>query len=413
MKTINTVNKVLPILVLGDTGKSGRRIASRILDKNLPLRRGSRSSTPAFHWEHPEEWSRLLSGVGSIYVTYPQDLPIEHATRDIAELIKCCKDHGVSKFVLLTGRGEGEADKQIHMLKESGLEWTVIRSAWFSQNFTEGAFAEMTEEGVLVLPENRAPEPFVDLDDVADVVVAALTLPGHSGKVYDVTGPELLTFEQVAEGLSKALRKPIRCESIPYKAFIQDFIDVGLSRQDIELLSFLFSELLDGRNAKLGDGIQQALGRMPRKLETMSVSDDASVSPHHNRDILHRFVGEFINGGNEDILHELLHDDYVYQSPEETLQGRESIAAMFRGLRGAFPDMSLTVHDIRAEHDRTAMDFTLTGTHHGDFMGLHATGNSLGVRGVIFTRFRDGKIVQEWELLDIPGLMQQLEVSEN
>ena len=252
-----------PILVVGDTGKTGRRVAARLEQQAVPFRRASRSSSPPFNWTRAETWRPALEGAGAVYLSYPQDLPIEGATEQIARFVEEAKRSGVQRLVLLTGRGESEGLRQEELVKESGLEWTVIRSAWFDQNFTEGGFAEMLQSGELVLPEGRAPEPFVDLEDLADVAVAALTHSGHAGQIYDVTGPHLLTFEAVASGLSQALGRPVSFVPVSLAAFLTGLAEAGVPADAVVLMEFLFGDLLDGRNAHLGDGVQRALGREP------------------------------------------------------------------------------------------------------------------------------------------------------
>ena len=128
-------------------------------------------------------------------------------------------------------------------------------------------------------------------------------------------------------------------------------------------------------------------------------------------EVLNRFVAEFINEGDESVLEELVHDDYIYRSPDEEVYGREGLAAMFRGFRAAFPDMQLTVHEVISTDDSTVLDFTLSGTHQGEFMGIPATERPFGIRGVVITRYRDGRIAQEWEILDNMTLLRQLGVA--
>ncbi|MDJ0521164.1 MAG: ester cyclase [Planctomycetota bacterium] len=127
--------------------------------------------------------------------------------------------------------------------------------------------------------------------------------------------------------------------------------------------------------------------------------------------MLRRFVTEFINGGDESVLPDLIHEDYLYRSPGEEVSGREELTAMFRGLRSAFPDMVLTSHRIIANDDTTVLDFTLKGTQRGEFMGIPATNRAIDIRGVVISRYRDGKIVHDWEILDSLTMLQQLEVA--
>jgi steroid delta-isomerase-like uncharacterized protein len=129
-----------------------------------------------------------------------------------------------------------------------------------------------------------------------------------------------------------------------------------------------------------------------------------------NESIVRRFVDRFINGGDESVLSEIVHPDYIYRSPGEELRGREGLAALFRGYRGAFPDLKLVIDDLLATDEATVLSFTLTGTHRGELLGIPATGEPVKVHGMVRSRFREGMIAEEWEILDQLTLFEQLGV---
>jgi len=251
-------------LVLGGTGKTGRRIAEQLTAKGLPVRIGSRSSDIPFDWNDPAGWPRLLDGVTSVYVNYAPDLALPGARESIERLVGVAREAGVKRLVLLSGRGEAEAQASERIVQGSGLEWTIVRASWFNQNFTEGAFTEMVQAGAITLPVAQVAEPFIDVRDIADVVVAALTEDGHVGEVYEVTGSRLLTFDDVAAELSIAAGRPIELISIPHDAFIEGLKQAGTPEDVAWLLDYLFTEVLDGRNASICNGVERALGRNPR-----------------------------------------------------------------------------------------------------------------------------------------------------
>ena len=251
-------------LVLGGTGKTGRRVAERLHARGLDVRIGSRSTEPPFDWEDRDTWAPALQGASAAYVSYYPDLAIPGAARTIGALAEQAVAAGVRRLVLLTGRGEEEAQRSEQALQESGAQWTVVRCSWFSQNFNESYFLEPLLAGELALPADAVPEPFVDADDIADVAVAALTDDGHAGRVYELTGPRLLTFAEAVEEISRAAGRDIRYVPIPMDAFVSALAEQEVPPDVVALLRFLFTEVLDGRNAKLADGVQQALGREPR-----------------------------------------------------------------------------------------------------------------------------------------------------
>jgi uncharacterized protein YbjT (DUF2867 family) len=171
---------------------------------------------------------------------------------------------GVRRVVLLSGRGEAEAQRAEGAVAESGLEWTVVRCSWFAQNFSEGFFTDSVMSGEVVLPVGNVREPFVDVEDIADVAVAALTEDGHQGQVYDVTGPGLLTFAEAVNAIAEASGREVTFTSVPLDAFTAFLADAGEPPEVIEIFAYLFTEVLDGRNAYAADGVERAIGRPPR-----------------------------------------------------------------------------------------------------------------------------------------------------
>ena len=171
---------------------------------------------------------------------------------------------GVRRLVLSSGRGEEEADRAEQAVRDSGAELTVLHSTWFAQNFSESYWQEMVQAGELALPAGEVPEPFVDADDIADVAVAALTDDRHVGEVYELTGPRLLTFADAVGEISRAVGREIRYVPISIEDFAAAATEQGVPSEVVEMLSAIFGEVLDGRNAHLTDGVQRALGREPR-----------------------------------------------------------------------------------------------------------------------------------------------------
>lgn len=250
-------------LVLGGSGKTGRRIVQRLKSRGVPTRAVSRSSTPAFDWHQPEQWSAVLEGVNAVYVSYSPDLAVPGATDAIQRFVDLAVSRGVKRLVLLSGRGEDEAQACEQIVQASDAEWTIVRSSWFMQNFSEGEFLPMILDGAIALPAADVPEPFIDINDIADVAVAALTEPGHAYETYEVTGPRMLTFTELARELSETVGRDVQFVRIPADAFAEGIAEAGVPKEVAWLLNYLFDNVLDGRNAYLGDGVQRALGREP------------------------------------------------------------------------------------------------------------------------------------------------------
>jgi uncharacterized protein YbjT (DUF2867 family) len=251
-------------LVLGGTGKTGRRVVERLRAGGLPTRVGSRSGEPPFDWEDRATWATALQGVGSVYISYYPDLAVPGALETVGSFAELAVASGVPRLVLLSGRGEREAELAEQTVRDSGAELTILRSTWFSQNFSENYFLDLVLEGEVALPAGAMREPFVDADDIADVAVAALTDDGHSGQLYELTGPRLLSFAEAVAEIAEATGREIRYAPVPLDAFASALTAQGVPRDVVDLLTYLFGEVLDGRNAHLTDGVERALGRQPR-----------------------------------------------------------------------------------------------------------------------------------------------------
>ncbi|TGQ57388.1 NmrA family transcriptional regulator [Mesorhizobium sp. M1C.F.Ca.ET.193.01.1.1] len=265
-----------PILILGGTGKTGRRLAERLTAKSIPVRIGSRAGTPSFDWLDKGSWDAALEGVGAVYISYYPDIAVPGAAETVEALARLAVERGIKRLVLLSGRGETEAQRAEEMLKASGADWTILRCSWFSQNFSEGFLVENIIEGEVGLPVGAVGEPFVDADDIADVAETVLTEPGHVGQLYELTGPRLLSFAEAVAEIGKAAGRDIRFRQISRAEFTEAVAAHNLPPQFAWLLDELFTKVLDGRNETLTDGVQRALGRQPKDFFAYATETAAS-----------------------------------------------------------------------------------------------------------------------------------------
>jgi uncharacterized protein YbjT (DUF2867 family) len=263
------------ILVIGSTGKTGKRVADQLEARGILVRRGSRTAGIPFDWEDQQAWAPALAGVDKVYVTYYPDLAVPGSVDAIRVLTKMAAEAGVRRLVLLSGRNETEAERAEDVVRSSGLPWTIVRCAFFSQNFNEGAWLDEVLAGTVSLPVDDVVEPFVDVDDIADVVVAALTDDRHIGELYELTGPRLLSFRDAVEELGAAAGRDIAFISVPIDDYTAMLAEHGLPTDFIWLLNHLFTEVL-GSKAQLADGVQRALGREPKDFRTYACETAAT-----------------------------------------------------------------------------------------------------------------------------------------
>jgi uncharacterized protein YbjT (DUF2867 family) len=250
-------------LVLGGTGKTGRRLADLLRQADHGVRIGSRNAEPRFDWENRETWRPALQGVKAAYVAYQPDLAAPGALETVDAFFREAVGSGVEKLVLLSGRGEVEAEQA---LRATAADWTILRASWFCQNFSEGVFLDAIVAGEVALPSTAAAEPFVDIDDIADIAFAALTEPGHSRRLYEITGSRALTFAEAIGEIAQAAGRDIRFIAVAPEDFRSELVANGVPSVDADLVVYLITTVLDGRNTPLADGVQRALGRPPREF---------------------------------------------------------------------------------------------------------------------------------------------------
>ncbi len=251
-------------LITGGTGKTGRRVAERLVARGVPVRIGSRAGTPPFDWEDRGTWAAALDGVEAAYIAFVPDLLVPGAAETVGAFAALAVERGVRRLVLLSGRGEEGAERAEEAVRASGAEWTILRASWFAQNFSENFMVEPLLAGELALPAGEVREPFIDVDDIADAAVAALTEDGHAGQLYDLTGPRALTFAEAVEEIARASGRPMRYVTITPDVFAAGLAEAGVPADLTALLMELFTTVLDGRNEHVTDGVRRALGREPR-----------------------------------------------------------------------------------------------------------------------------------------------------
>ncbi|ENN86401.1 hypothetical protein RHSP_19501 [Rhizobium freirei PRF 81] len=252
------------IAIIGGMGKTGGRVAERLKERDIKARAVSRSTEPRFDWQDRSTWHQALEGASAAYVTFQPDLAVAWAAEAIGAFAKTAAEVGVGHIVLLSGRGEDGAIHSEEKLKAVGIDYTVLRASWFNQNFSEGVFMDGLLQGKLTLPAGNVPEPFVDADDIADAAVACLIDPRHRNQTYELTGPRALTFRQAVSEIAAASQRTIEYETVPVDAFIAEMTAYGLPEEVTDLLHELFTQVLDGRNSPVMDGVSQILGRQAK-----------------------------------------------------------------------------------------------------------------------------------------------------
>ncbi|MQA78362.1 MAG: NAD(P)H-binding protein [Streptosporangiales bacterium] len=253
-----------PTLVLGGTGKTGRKVAERLTGRGVPVRVASRAGTTLFDWTDEATWRPAVHGAEAAYLSFYPDISAAGAPEAVRAFADVAVEAGVRRLVLLSGRGEPEAQRAERLVQDAGAEWTVVRCSWFNQNFSENSLLDQIRAGRVVLPGGHVPEPFVDTGDIADVAVTALTGDGHAGEIYELTGPRMLTFAEATAEIARATGRDIEFVPVTLDEYATELKAQGLPDDLVAMLTFLFGEVMDGRNSSLTDGVERALHRAPR-----------------------------------------------------------------------------------------------------------------------------------------------------
>ena len=251
------------ILVIGANGKTGRRVVQRLRNAQYPVKAASRSSETAFDWNDQSTWAPALEGVKAAYITVYPDLSFPGVADKVEAFAKLAVSLGAKRLVLLSGRGEEGAQDAEQRLMNSGAEWAIVRCSVFNQNFSE-SFADAIRYGHLSMPVGDIQEPFLDAEDIADVVFACLTDDRHIGQVYELTGPRLMTLPEVVADLSQAMGREVQFHPVSVEEYAVELVQHGFAEEEALPVAQLIADVLDGRNATLADGVQRALGREAR-----------------------------------------------------------------------------------------------------------------------------------------------------
>ncbi|GAA4936764.1 NAD(P)H-binding protein [Streptomonospora halophila] len=265
--TTDTHTRTSTTLVLGGTGKTGRRVARLLAESGRAVPIGSRSGRPRFDRQDETTWGPVLEGATSAYIAYAPDVGLPGADAVIGRFARAAAAAGVAHLVLLSGRGEPGALRSEQALRASGAAWTVVRSSFLMQNFTEDFLAAAVSGG----------------EAVAAVAAAGLLEPDRAGRVYEVTGPRPPTFARALAEIGAAAGLDLAYRPTTTREFAAGLVADGADPALAESLSALLGEVLGGRNTPTADGVRQALGREPRDFADFARGAAAAGAWHTAR----------------------------------------------------------------------------------------------------------------------------------
>lgn len=259
------------VLVLGATGKVGRRLVPRLRLGGHDVRAASRSGSTRFDWARPSTWEPALAGTDAVYVVPPT------AVGPVHRLVALAEELGVRHLVLQSGHradrwGDSPFGRDMLAAEEavrgSRLAWTVLRPSNFAQNFDEELFHAPLLAGELALPAGDVPEAFVDVEDVAAVAAAVLGEPGrHVGRTYELTGPRGLTFAEAVDLVGRASGLAPTYRRTTPEEYTAALLEQGLDEDAARSVTAMYDLLDRGAISGVDDGVAAVLGREPRPFE--------------------------------------------------------------------------------------------------------------------------------------------------
>jgi uncharacterized protein YbjT (DUF2867 family) len=202
------------------------------------------------------------------YIVYYPDLAVPGAKEAINTFTRAALKEGLEKVVLLSGKGEREAEACEEIVAGSGLNYTIVRASWFNQNFSESFLLDPVLAGHVALPMAEAEIPFVDADDIADVVARVLTDDTYNGQTITVTGPRKMTFGEVVHTIAAATGRQISFEAVSIETYGEAMKAAGLPDSYVWLFTYLFREVLgNAQNQEVSHDLERVLGRQAKDFK--------------------------------------------------------------------------------------------------------------------------------------------------
>lgn len=255
------------ILVIGGTGKTGRRVVEQLKKKGIEPKIGSRNASPSFDWDDKDTWVNTLNGIEKMYVTYYPDLAVPGAKEKIESLTYLAKELGIKKMVLLSGKGEIEAEACENIVINSGMDYSIVRASWFNQNWSESFFLDPIISGEVALPMSDVLIPFVDANDIAEVAAKVLLDDAYNGEIIEVTGPDLITFKDVVNFISRTSKRDLNFHDITLEQYIDGMKKMETPNDVVWLIEYLFSHVLTNpKNQLVVNDVERVLGRKAKSF---------------------------------------------------------------------------------------------------------------------------------------------------
>lgn len=271
------------ILILGGTGKTGRRLTAVLREQGHAVRTAARSGADVtFDWDDAEGRAAALQGADRVYLV-PPALRLDFVPL-VATFLGEAAAAGVRHITFLSAGGVQHAPPEVPLRAvelllagRDDLTHTILRPSWFLQNLTEGFMQPMVADGVLALPAGEGTEAFIDAEDIAAVAAATLADPAaHAGRGYDLTGPEAISHRDLAARISAATSHEVRYVDADRAAWIDSVQAAGVPADYAQLLAGLLDHIRDGHGSRPTGDVAAVLGRPAGSVDAFIADAAAS-----------------------------------------------------------------------------------------------------------------------------------------
>jgi ergot alkaloid biosynthesis protein len=261
------------VLVIGGTGKTGSRVVAKLQQRGVAVALGSRTprgpGAVHFDWAAPESFEPACAAVGAVYMIAPlgelNPAPVMQAFIEKALRLQ------VRRFVLLSSSllpEDGPAMGTVHgFLRRNAPEWAVLQPSWFMQNFCEGVHqASIRNEGRIISATGSGAVGFIHVDDIAEVAVRALIDPTAHNRAHLITGPQALTYGEVAAAIGRVCGYTVRHENISTQELAARWSALGLPADYAAMLANMDEAIFHGAENRTTTTVKDVTGREPTRF---------------------------------------------------------------------------------------------------------------------------------------------------
>lgn len=229
-----------------------------------------------FDWRDESTWDAALDGAEGVFIVGPGSASDWSDT--LTRFLDAATAAGIQHAALLSARGVefhpgGAVDTAEKALQAGPVAWTILRPTHFAQNFTEAMFTPV--DGRIVAPVDDGAEPFIDVDDIAQVAAVVLTERAHDNRMLELSGPEAITFTDAAAVLAEVTGEPVRFVSESDDEHVSRLQAAGTPHGYVRWRMAMLRGIRTGADAYLSSGVDEVLGRSATRFPDWAAREAA------------------------------------------------------------------------------------------------------------------------------------------